>query len=332
MDAGSRVTQEQLPRRIGRGSKLTQAMRFTSFSTSYGYSSVRKIEKIMPSKIIVVLLSAAGLAGCGQIPVVEAKQGEPLKVCAAENEMPYSNSKGEGFENKLAEFVGKELGRKIEYVSWKDPRYFIRDLLDKKQCDLVMGLDTGDPRVATTEPYYRSGYVFITKEQDSDAAQNWDGELIKKAKHIAFVPGTPAETMLRAIGRYNDMFNYLHELVGFKSPRNQYVKYEASKLVGEVATGKAEVAVLWGPAAARYIKESSVPLAMTMIPDNNVRADGQKVSHHFSTSMGVRKADRDLLTALNEIIKSRQDEIDDILEAENIPLVPETQSALAKNN
>ncbi|MEQ1740771.1 MAG: methanol oxidation system protein MoxJ [Methyloglobulus sp.] len=281
---------------------------------------------------MLLLLSCLGLSACSQVPVVEAKQGLPLKVCAAENEMPYSNNKGEGFENKLAEFVGKELGRKIEYVSWTDPRYFIRDLLDKKQCDLVMGLDNGDPRVATTEPYYRSGYVFITKEQDSDAAQNWDGELIKKANRIAFMPGTPAETMLRAIGRYNDMFNYLHELVGFKSPRNQYVKYENSKLVSEVASGKAEVAVLWGPAAARYVKESTIPLAITVIPDNNVRADGQKVPHHFSTSMGVRKDDRDLLAALNGIIKSEQDEIDGILEAENIPLLSETESALAKNN
>jgi mxaJ protein len=286
----------------------------------------------MSPKIMLFLLSCVGLSACNQVPVVEAKQGSPLKVCAAENEMPYSNSKGEGFENKLAEFVGRELGRKVETVSWTDPRYFIRDLLDKKQCELVMGLDTGDPRVATTEPYYRSGYVFITKEQDSDLAQNWNGELIKKAKNIAFMPGTPAETMLRAIGRYNDMFNYQHELVGFKSPRNQYVKYENSKLVSEVASGKAEMAVLWGPAAARYVKESSVPLAMTMIPDNNVRADGQKVPHHFSTSMGVRKDDLDLLVALNAIIKDKQGDIEEILEAENIPLVTEDHPAMANNN
>lgn len=288
----------------------------------------------MPSKITLVLLSTLGLSACAQQPAeVEAKQLDtPLKVCAAENEMPYSNSKGEGFENKLAEFVGKELGRKIEYVSWKDPRYFIRDLLDKKHCDLVMGLDTGDPRVATTEPYYRSGYAFITKKVDAHKAQNWDGELIKNAKRIAFMPGTPAETMLRAVGRYNDMFNYLHELVGFKSPRNQYVKYESSKLVSEVASGKAEVAVLWAPAAARYVKESSVPLAMIVVSDNNVRSDGQKVPHHFSTSMGVRKDDSSLLQALNTLIKDKQDEIDGILEAENIPLLPQVEPALANNN
>jgi mxaJ protein len=285
----------------------------------------------MIRKNVLAILGSIAISSCAQAPIVQAKSGPSLKVCAAENEMPYSNDKGEGFENKLAEFVGQELGRKIEYVSWKDPRYFIRDLLEKKQCDLVMGLDAGDPRVATTEPYYRSGYVFVTKEQDANSAQNWDGDLIKKAKNIAFMPGTPAETMLRAIGRYNDMFNYLNELVGYKSPRNQYVKYENSKLVSEVASGKAEVAVLWGPAAARYVKESLVPLAMTVIPDNNVRADGQKVPHHFRTSMGVRKDDRELLTALNGIIKSKQDEIDDILETENIPLLPNDQSALANN-
>jgi mxaJ protein len=90
--------------------------------------------------------------------------------------------------------------------------------------------------------------------------------------------------------------------------------------------------VLWGPAAARYVKESSVPLAMTMIPDNNVRADGQKVPHHFSTSMGVRKDDLDLLAALNAIIKDKQGDIEEILEAENIPLVTEDHPAMANNN
>lgn len=283
-------------------------------------------------RILLSTLCTLSLIGCSENPVVAVKQGEPLKVCAAENEMPYSNSKGEGFENKLAEFIGKEMGRKIEYVGWTDPRYFIRDKLDKKECDLVIGLDTGDPRVATTMPYYRSAYVFITKEENSKTAQAWDGELIKTAKRIAFMPGTPAETMLRAVGRYNDMFNYLHELVGFKSPRNQYVKYESSKLVNEVASGKAELAVLWAPAAARYVKESITPLAMTVIPDDSKRADGQKVPHHFSTSMGVRKDDKSLLQALNNLIQNKQDEIDEILEAEGIPLVPETESALAQNN
>jgi mxaJ protein len=251
---------------------------------------------------------------------------EPLKVCAAEDEMPYSNKKGEGFENKLAALLGKALNRPVEMVYWTDPRYFVRDYLDKGLCDITTGVDTGDPRVLTTKPYYRSGYVFITREEDGPEIENWDSEALRKAKKIAFVPGTPAETMLRAIGRYNDMFNYSQELVGFKSKRNQYVKYDHAKLVSEVASGNAEIAVLWGPAAARYVKASSTPLAMTVIPDDNKRADGEKVGHHYSTSLGVRKDKPALLAELNKALEEVEDDIEDLLEEEGIPLLDEPEA------
>lgn len=129
---------------------------------------------------------------------------------------------------------------------------------------------------------------------------SWDSEVLAKAQHIAFMPDTPAETMLRKIGRYNDQFNYLHSLVGYKARRNQYVRFDPAKLVEEVASGKAEVAVLWGPAAARYVKASQVPLAMSVIPDDNTRSDGEKVPNHYDTAMGVRKDDTALLAQLDQ--------------------------------
>ena len=256
-----------------------------------------------------------------------AEANKPLKVCAAENEMPYSNKAGEGFENKLANLVGTALGRKVVYVTWTDPRYYIRDTLDKGLCDIAIGVDKGDPRVLTTQPYYRSGYVFITRKTDDLDLKNWDSEALRKVQRIAFVPDTPPEVMIRAIGRYNDMFNYSQELVGFKSKRNEYVKYEASKLVSEVSSGHAEVAVLWGPSAARYVKASTTPLLMTVIPDDNVRADGQKVGSHYSTSMGVRKNDPTLLAQLNKVIEDSRDEITKLLEEEGVPLLPETDTS-----
>jgi mxaJ protein len=117
------------------------------------------------------------------------------------------------------------------------------------------------------------------------------------------------------------MFNYQNELAGFKSKRNEYVKYENNKLVNEVASGKAEIAVLWGPAAARYVKSASTPLTMTVIPDNNKRADGEKVDFHYSTSIGVRKGEVALLEQLNQLIRDKKDDIAEILEAEGIPLL-----------
>ncbi len=270
----------------------------------------------------------ASLAFGMSLASAQAEQAS-LKVCTAENEMPYSNKAGEGFENKLAQYVAEQMGRKLETVTWTDPRYFIRDYVDKGLCDVVMGVDSGDPRLITSVPYYRSGYVFITREKDGPELQNWDSEALKKAQHIVFVLGTPAETMLRTIGRYNDMFNYQQELVGFKSRRNQYIKYENDKLVNEVVSGKAEIAVLWGPAAARYVKSAVTPLTMTVIPDNNKRADGEKVGFHYSTSIGVRKGEVALLEQLNKLIRDKQDDIAELLEAEGIPLLEEPETALS---
>ncbi|MDO8843577.1 methanol oxidation system protein MoxJ [Methylicorpusculum sp.] len=280
----------------------------------------------MKKQIIVLFAGLLVTAGCGLQPVHAERQA--LKVCSAENEMPYSNKKGEGFENKLAEIIADELGRKVEFVTWADPRYIVRDFLDKGLCDVVIGMDAGDPRVLTTKPYYRSGYVFITRTEGTDEIKSWDDEALRKAERIAFVPGTPPEVMMRAIGRYNDMFNYMHELAGFKSRRNEYIKYENEKLVSEVSGGKADVAVLWGPAAARYVKASSTSLTMTLIPDDNKRADGEKVGFHYSTSLGVRKDDTALLKELEKAVENRSDEITQILQAEGIPLVDEPEQVL----
>ncbi|QJD31321.1 methanol oxidation system protein MoxJ [Methylococcus geothermalis] len=267
-------------------------------------------------------IAAAGLIASLAVSggVQAAKYAEPLKVCSAENEMPYSDKAGQGFENKLADLIGKELGRRVENVWWTDARYFVRDFLDKGLCDMVIGVDAGDPRMLTSAPYYRSGYVFVYRKDKGLNIQDWNSEALKTVKQIAFMPDTPAETMIRKIGRYNDMFNYMHSLVGFKSRRNQYVRYDPAKLVTEVANGNAEVAVLWGPAAARYVREAG--LAMTVIPDDNLRSDGEKVPHHYSTSIGVRKGEEALLKQIDQILAKHGKEVNAVLEAEGIPLLP----------
>lgn len=90
---------------------------------------------------------------------------EALRICAAKNEMPYSNEAREGFENRLAQVLGGRLKRPVELV-WSERAavYLVKDLLDAGKCDVVMGLDTGDVRVLTTRPYYRSSYVFVYRQ------------------------------------------------------------------------------------------------------------------------------------------------------------------------
>ena len=267
---------------------------------------------------IVIFACALPVAWCSQTPAAE-----PLRICAAEGELPYSDKDGKGFENKLAELIAKDLGRPVENVWWQDPRYFIRDQLDRGLCDVVMGVDSGDPRLLTSKPYYRSGYVFIYRKEKGFRVTDWDSEFLRKARQIAFMPDTPAETMLRKIGRYNDQFNYLQSLVGFKARRNQYVRWDPEKLVAEVRSGNADLAVLWGPQAGRYVKADGHKLDMRLIPDHQVRADGEKVAFHYSTSIGVRKEDGEaLLASINRILKTRAKEIQDLLKAEGVPLLP----------
>lgn len=282
------------------------------------------IQRILAFAAKLCLLSVLGLE--------TGLATEPLKVCAAANELPYSNRDKQGFENRIAELIAAHLDRALEYVWWKDARYYIRDFLDKGDCDLVIGLDTDDPRVLTTEPYYRSGYVFVTQEKLEPEITAWDDPRLLRIKKIAFVPNTPAEVMIRAIGRYNDQFNYLHSLVNFKSRRNQHVRYDPARLVDEVDSGNAEIAVLWAPAAARYVRSAHNRLSMTLIADDNVRADGEKVPHHYSTSFGVRKDDPALLAELNEGLKALQPKIEEILREEGIPLVSESSERLAAKN
>lgn len=248
--------------------------------------------------------------------------GEALRICAAEAELPYSDKEGRGFENRLAEILAQELHRTVENVWWQDPRYLVRDQLDRGLCDVVMGVDQGDTRFLTSEPYYRSSYVFIYPRSGSRKVTDWDSPYLRQARQIAFMPDSPPETMLKKIGRYNDQFNYLQSLVGFKARRNQYVRYDPEKLVNEVASGQADLAILWGPQAARYVKAAG-KLDMQVIPDHQTREDGQKVPFHYSTSIGVRKDDQVLMTEINRALRRRAKEIQAVLKEEGIPLIKE---------
>lgn len=128
--------------------------------------------------------------------------------------------------------------------------------------------------------------------------------------------------MLKIIGKFAENFHYMHSLVDFKPRRNQYIRFDPERLVREVVDGKADIAILWGPLAARYVKQSTVPLKMVLIPDQSVRSDGEKVAHHYDQSFGVRKDDVTLLGQLDQALESAAPEVIAILRAEGMPLLP----------
>jgi mxaJ protein len=274
----------------------------------------------------LTLSTALMLAGIASPSLAEDVPAQPaesavLRICAADNEQPYSHKDGGGYENKIAVTLAKALGRKPKFV-WSDKPaiYLVRDQLDKKTCDVVIGLDTGDERVLTSKPYYRAPYVFVLPKDSKLDITSWDSADLKQAKRIGMSQDSPAQVMLEKLGLFNSNFNYMKSLIGFKSKRNQYVRVPPDRLVSDVADGKADLAVAFAPEVARYAKQRGDVLKLVVIPDNATRADGQHVPFHFDQSIGVRKDDTKLLADINKALEQAQPEIESILKEEGIPL------------
>jgi mxaJ protein len=249
-----------------------------------------------------------------------------LRVCAAKNQPPLSMEDGSGFENKIGVALAESMKRKVEFVWSERPAiYLVRDYLDKNLCDVIIGLDTGDPRVATSKPYYRTGYVFLTRADWDLDVKSWNDSRLKKIGHIVVAFGSPGEVLLKDMGQYEENMAYLYSLVNFRSARNQYTQIEASRMVGEVVNGSAEIAVGFAPDVARYVKASTTPLRMTLIEDTAIKSNGEKVPQRFDQSVAVRRDDKALLAAVDAALVAARPKIEDILKAEGVPLLPVSQ-------
>ena len=251
----------------------------------------------------------------------DSQQSGSLRICAAASELPYSSRTGDGFENKIATVLAQAMGRTVEFV-WSDRAaiYLVGDLLEQKRCDIVMGIDSGDPRVLTSKPYYRTGYVFIERKDSSLHITDWNSADLQKANKVGFTPGSPAQVMMEKIGIFRDNFNYMHSLTNFQDRRNRFTRVPPDRMVNEVADGTADLAVNFAPEVARYARDKD-NLKLVVIPDDNVRDDGVKVPHQFDQSIGVRKDDAQLLTDINNAIDKSKRKIEAILKQEGIPLL-----------
>lgn len=268
-------------------------------------------------------VSNAAAPAAEQAPPVDPNT---LRICAAKNQPPLSLEDGSGLENKIGAALAEAMQRKAQFVWSQRPAiYLVRDSLDRKLCDVIIGLDTGDPRVATSKPYYRTGYVFVSRADRGLDIKSWSDPRLKKLGHIVVAFGSPGEALLKDMGQYEDNMAYLYSLVNFKSPRNQYTQIDPARMVGEVVSGAADIAVGFAPDVARYVKSSTVPLQMTLIEDDAAKSSGEKVLQRFDQSVAVRRDDKALLAEIDRALVAARPKIDEILKAEGVPLLPVTQ-------
>ncbi|MFV0477146.1 MAG: methanol oxidation system protein MoxJ [Parahaliea sp.] len=269
-------------------------------------------------------------AVCGTFTVLQtsplAAAETVLRVCTSRIEAPFSYPDGSGFENKIATAVAQAMGRKVEFI-WTDRAaiYLVRDLLDKNECDVVVGLDPNDPRVLTTRPYYRSGYAIVTKADRNLSINAWSSPDLMAMKQVAMGFSSAPEAMFKKIGKYEDNINYIYELIDFKSRRNQYIRIDPGMMVSQVAQGKADAAIAFAPELARYVRDSTVPLNLSFVPPDET-GSGETVIFEYNQTMGVRRGDTKLRDALNKAIEKAMPQISAILKQEAVPTLPIDQS------
>lgn len=232
-----------------------------------------------------------------------------LKVCADQDNLPYSNSKQEGFENKIAELIAKDLGKKLSYQFWYDRIGFIRNTLNARRCDVIIGTVDGNDMVLTSKPYYRSGYVFVYRKDSGYDIKDWDSADLRKA-HIGVVGQTPPTRPLAD-----------KDLLGNTRPYRimRDLNLPPSFLIDDLVKGDIDVAIVWGPIGGYYAKQSKVPLVVVPAPEyENTNVHGKE---YWNISVAVRKKEKERLAMIQEVLDRRKADILKILDEYGIPHV-----------
>jgi mxaJ protein len=249
-------------------------------------------------------------------PEQPARDPATLRVCSDPNNLPFSNARGQGFENRLAELVAKDLGKKhVAYKFFPQRRGFIRNTLNAGLCDLVMGVPASFDMVQATVPYYRSSYVFVTRG-GTVPIKSFDDPRLRTLRIGIHVIGDdynnvpPAEALARR--------GIIENIRGFPvyGPYSQPDPPRA--LIDAVARGDIDVAIAWGPLAGYFAKSAAVPLVITPIAAANTEGP---TAMAFDISMGVRHGDEALRTSLERVLVRRRQEIHALLESYGVPLL-----------
>ena len=240
---------------------------------------------------------------------IELIDPKVLRVCADPRNMPFSDEKGEGFENKLAELVAQKLGKSLAYTWYPQAPGFVRNTLGAYKCDVIMGYPQGNDIVQSTNPYYRTAYALVSRPGTGFDEVDTLEDARLKGKHIGIVAGTPPATLLAVNGLMANAKPY---------PLVIDTRFDSSAaaMMKDLAAGDIDVAVLWGPMAGYYSKQATPP--MKVVPLTKEKS-GPRLAYYIT--MGVRGADQEWKRQLNRLIAENQPAINAILAGFGVPLL-----------
>jgi quinoprotein dehydrogenase-associated probable ABC transporter substrate-binding protein len=259
-------------------------------------------------RVLCVLIALGGPATAARAVTSEAVDRSSLRVCADPSNLPFSNQAGEGFENKIAELLAAELGVAVRYTWFPQVTGFVRNTLQARKCDIVIGISLGFELLQNTNPYYRSSYALIYRADAGLAATGLDDPKLKELR-LGVVAGTPPASLMAKYGLLGRIRPYhLVADTRFEQP--------GKRMVEDVAAGEVDVGVLWGPIAGYHAKQQDQPL--TIVPLVSRPGEGRM---DFRITMGIRFNEPDWKREINELIKRKQPEINAILADYGVPLL-----------
>lgn len=259
---------------------------------------------------------AAALAWLVALPAAAGTR--VLRVAADPNNLPFSNERGEGFENRLAGMLARDLGARLEYMWWPQRRGFFRETIGAGRADLVMGVPAGFERVRTTRPYYHSSYVAVVPGEAAEIRSVDDPRLRTMTIGVQLAGddgiNTPPAHALSRRGHIANVRGYT--LFGDYAEASP-----PSAIIRAVATGEVEVAFAWGPMAGYFARRQPVPLRIAPLDP----CDCPDLQFTFGIAIGVARGQPELATEVDAFLERRREDIARLLTEFGAPQVPAPQ-------
>jgi quinoprotein dehydrogenase-associated probable ABC transporter substrate-binding protein len=239
-----------------------------------------------------------------------------FRACEDPRNMPFSNEKGEGFENKLAEMFAAKLGKKLSFTYFPQATGFVRMTLASFKCDVIIGFPQGDDQAQVTIPYYRTTYALITKRGSGLEDVTTIGDPKLKDKRIGVVARTPPSTIMAMNG-------LLAKAKSYPLFIDTRADSSAQTMIDDLMRGDIDCGILWGPLAGYYAARTDPPLVMVPLVK-----EAATVPMMFRIGMAVRPSDQEWKRTLNKLIEENQAEINKLLISYNIPILDESNALI----
>jgi mxaJ protein len=281
----------------------------------------KQVKKQLGLIALIALASNVSFAAEVDIPSLNPDEGrigeirrvennDEFKVCADPENMPFSNNKQEGFEDKIAQVLAQDLGKKLTFTYAYSRQGFFRNTLGANRCDVVIGTTSDADMMRTSKPYYRAGHVFVWRKASNYNITDWTSPDLRKG-FIGVIDHSPATIPM------ND-----NNLIGNARPYRiqRDLNLPSSFMIDDLAKGDIDIAIAWGPIGGYFAKQSKVPMVVAPIPE--YETENAKGKEYWNISVGVRKKDKERMAMIQGALDRNQAKIIKILDDYGIPHVP----------